>query len=216
MSFASRLQQLVDEKSGGNAAEFARLCAVQDSSIRQYLRGTKPSLDNLIAIAAATNASMDWLATGKGSQKYPESQTDPDGGKVRVPRLHLSASAGGGAFNHPSPEFDAIEIPRWVLDRLSLKASDARVVSSSGISMLPTIGDGDLLLVDTSKGHRGAVDGLIYVLSIDDALFVKRLRRSTDGWIMSSDNRSMYPDEPIRNGSSVTIHGQVVWVDRKL
>ncbi len=82
--------------------------------------------------------------------------------------------------------------------------------------MLPTIGDGDLLLVDISKEKRIPVEGHIYVLSIDDSLFVKRLRRSSGGWIMVSDNRSIFDEEPIPAGSQVAIHGQVVWVDRKL
>lgn len=216
MSFASRLQQLVDEKSGGNAAEFARFCGVQDSSVRQYLRGTKPSLDNLISIATATAISMDWLATGRGRKNSPESRDSSGVEKVSVPRLDLRASAGAGAFNHAAPDVGAIEIPQWVLDRLGLKSASARVLSASGISMLPTIGDGDLLLVDVSEEHRAPVDGLIYVLSVDDALLVKRLRLSLSGWILSSDNRALYGDEPIPPGRQITIHGRVVWVDRKL
>lgn len=216
MSFASRLQQLVDERSGGNAAEFSRFCGVQDSSIRQYLKGTKPSLDNLIAIASATSTSMDWLATGRGQKSSADTQDSSAKGKVLVPRLHLTASAGPGSINDGQSEIDAIEIPHWILSRLGLKAQNARILSASGLSMLPTIGDGDLLLVDVSKERRDPIDGLIYVLSIDDSLFVKRLRRSPGGWVLVSDNRALYDEEPIPAGCSVEIHGQVMWVDRKL
>lgn len=134
---------------------------------------------------------------------------------VDVPYFDVSASAGpGGDPSHG--RVAARMIPAWVVDRLGGRSDRLRAISSSGISMLPTIGDGDLLVVDVSKDRRIPVDGSIYVLSIDNELLVKRLRRSSSGWILVSDNRELYPEEPIRLGAAVTIHGQVRWVDRKL
>ncbi len=216
MTFASRLQQLVDEKSGGNAADFARLCGVQDSSIRQYLRGTKPSLDNLIAIASAAGASMEWLAVGSKQKNYTEQNSiaDPEG--VEIPKLQISASAGCGAFATNTNEFEAIRIPLWVLRRLGLRPEHARVLRASGLSMVPTIGDGDLMLVNVSAERRIPVDGNIYVLSVGDAVLVKRLRQTARSWMLSSDNRSLFGDEPVPEDVPVIVHGQVVWVDRML
>lgn len=82
--------------------------------------------------------------------------------------------------------------------------------------MEPTIGDGDLLLVDTTKERRIPIEGRIYVFSVGDALFVKRLRRSANGWMMVSDNRTHFAEEPIPAAAAVTIHGQVVWTGRQL
>lgn len=168
-----------------------------------------------MAIAAATGISLDWLLLGKGSKNSID-QGAENGESVSVPRFRVAASAGHGAWNSASVEVESQPVPKWVLDRLGVKVANARVLSASGTSMLPTIGDGDLLLVDISKEKRIPVEGHIYVLSIDDSLFVKRLRRSSSGWMMVSDNRSIFAEEPIPAGSQVTVHGQVVWVDRKL
>lgn len=82
--------------------------------------------------------------------------------------------------------------------------------------MEPANGGGDLLLVDIAKERRIPVDERIYVLSVGDALFVKRLRRSANGWMMASDNRAHFAEEPIPTEAAVTIHGQVVWTGRQL
>jgi phage repressor protein C with HTH and peptisase S24 domain len=216
VSFAGRLRLLIDEKSRGNSAEFARLCGVKEASIRQYLGGTKPSLDNLIAISAATDTSMDWIGAGRGRKNYIADGNISSTGAVPVLRIHLAASAGHGAFEVETPDLDTVALPVSLLDELGIKATDARVLESSGISMLPTIGDGDWLIATVAKDRRSPVDGMIYVFSIDDALFVKRLRRSASGWIMVSDNQTLYPPEPISPASTVTIHGQIVWVGRRL
>lgn len=216
MSFTSRLKQLVDEISGGNAAEFARQCDVQDSSIRQYLKGTKPSLENLVAICAATGVSLDWLAAGRGRKNSSDSQEDHSADAVAVLRLHLVASAGFGSTGPSEPDVDTVAIPKSLLEQLGIKASEARVIQATGISMLPTIGDGDLMIANVAKDQRTPIDGRIYVFSIDDSLFVKRLQRSSSGWMMVSDNRPLYPPEPIDTQRTVTIHGQIVWVGRKL
>ncbi len=177
-----------------------------------------PSAERLATIGAATGVSIDWLLLGRGSKSSTvkaEESREIDGSEA-VQRFGVSASAGDGAVPAEYPEMETVDVPRWVLERFDLKRTNARVLSATGISMVPTIGDGDLLLIDVSKPARMPVDGSIYVLSIDDALFVKRLRRSSEGWVLVSDNREMYPEEPITPGRSVTVHGRVVWADRKL
>lgn len=156
-------------------------------------------------------------STFKARRHRPPSGNEKHFDYIPIQRLEISASAGGGAFNSSTPEFaEPLLVPKWVFNRLGIKSSDARIITSSGISMLPTIGDGDHVLVNIRPEHHVPVDGMIYVFSVDDSLFVKRLRRSPDGWIMVSDNQTLFPPEPISAGRTVTIHGQIVWVDRKL
>lgn len=151
--------------------------------------------------------------------RRPRLPSNGEGDRDYIPiqRLEISASAGGGAFNPSTPEFaEPLLVPKWVLGRLGIKASDARILTSSGISMLPTIGDGDHVLVNIRPEHQIPVDGMIYVFSVDESLFVKRLRRTPNGWMMVSDNRTLFPEELIPPGSTVTVHGRLEWVDRKL
>lgn len=221
-SVADRLRSIIGNRSN---SEFARSISVREGTVRSWLNGASlPSAEALMEIQRVHGHSIDWILTGRSSQKTVGSQKfvagdDPSAEEqdhVVIPRLKVTASAGDGAFNSPTPDVEAVRMPAWVLRRLGLKPNFARVISSRGISMVPTIGDGDLLVVDVSPDHRNPTDGLIYVLSIDNELLVKRLRRSSSGWILVSDNRGIYPEEPIRPGASVKVHGQVRWVDRKL
>lgn len=198
-----------------------------EKQLKRYADGDDVPLSVLTAISALSGLPVEWIVSGRpksedevrrwlSGEPPKEGRTNMSGAVVVIPSFDVAASAGAGAYAAEFPAVATVDMPAWVLDRLDLKPTNARVLSSRGISMLPTIGDGDRMIVDTSKSARMPVDGSIYVLSIDESLLVKRLRMSSSGWILVSDNREMYPEEPIPPGRTVTIHGQVKWVERKL
>lgn len=57
-----RILELIGSESG---ASFSRLTGIPESSLRAYLKGTKPGTDHLISIAQAKGVTIDWLATGR-------------------------------------------------------------------------------------------------------------------------------------------------------
>lgn len=66
--FSERLKVLMGDANG---SEFARKCGLSESAVRKYLKQTQPRMDVLVRIADVTGASVEWLATGRGSP-YPE------------------------------------------------------------------------------------------------------------------------------------------------
>jgi len=68
-SFINRLKALI--KTEG-VKPFARMCGVNEGSIRHYLKGGEPGLDNLIKIANACGRSVGWLATGEENSSPQE------------------------------------------------------------------------------------------------------------------------------------------------
>lgn len=212
----ARLQVLIGNRS---KAEFARQCGVPESSVRQWVDGTSlPSAEKLIAIANATGVSIDWLLLGKGQQKtIDRKQGSGESRVISIPRFVVVASAGSGALALGGDQIDgSVDFPAELISRLGLRPDTARVMNSAGTSMLPTIGDGDMMLVNISPGSVDPiVEGLIYVLSVGDAVFVKRLRRTRKGWVMSSDNRDVFPDEAIPENEAVSVHGRIVWAGRQ-
>jgi phage repressor protein C with HTH and peptisase S24 domain len=64
--------------------------------------------------------------------------------------------------------------------------------------------------------HRRAVEGKIYVFSIGDEAYVKRLRRTAGAVVMISDNREMFPPEEVPQESALCIYGRVMWAGRSL
>lgn len=82
--------------------------------------------------------------------------------------------------------------------------------------MLPTLGDGDPILVDRSDGFDRLRDG-IYVMRADDALLVKRVTRTPRSRVIhvTSDNRD-YPNVGDCDVADVDVIGRVIWVGRQL
>ncbi len=237
----TRLAQVVkfyqSRKSAADAAE------ISVDQLLAYERGkNEPKFSVLARLAAPVGVSLDWLATGrvpvhtverlaqfeadaggdtdaksdKASESRIKSADQLDGRFVLVPRYDIHASAGAGAMVHSEQVVDYIAFKRdWVSRTLRVAADALALIEVVGDSMETTIGDGDLLLVNTSVPH--VRDNAIYVLSIGDDLIVKRIQRHLDGSLtVKSDNKRYEPEEvPASLASTLRIVGQVVWHGRK-
>jgi phage repressor protein C with HTH and peptisase S24 domain len=90
------------------------------------------------------------------------------------------------------------------------------VIQVEGDSMLPTLSDGDEILVDGSDGAARLRDG-IYVLRIEDALMVKRLALSpVEKRVTIRSDNPAYPSWPDCDRSTIDVVGRVIWVGRRL
>ena len=63
IGLSARLEFLM---RGHSARNFANHVGIKESTLRSVMKGTRPSIDLVVAIASATGASIEWLATGKG------------------------------------------------------------------------------------------------------------------------------------------------------
>lgn len=83
--FSGRLAMLI---GGGDVRPFARKCGVTETSIRNYLKGTAPTLPTIIKIARACNVTVGWLADGEGEAQPPQVSTgDKEGINTAEGRL---------------------------------------------------------------------------------------------------------------------------------
>jgi phage repressor protein C with HTH and peptisase S24 domain len=130
---------------------------------------------------------------------------------VRVPRLRISVSAGPGRFATGEAAAASAGYAPEDLARLGVRPDRAAIFDVSGDSMLPTLADGDRILVDQARTRPGA-GAAIWVIRIEDALHVKRLARDGDAWRIVSDNA---PEER-RPLGEVAVIGRVVQLIRAL
>jgi len=203
----SRLKELQGDLADG---AFAKRCGIHPNSMADYLAGrSRPGFENMVKIAEATGASLDWIAFGSGSRN----NVDGSPAFCMIRRIASRPSAGVGAASLDESDVEE-PFPPHILQSVDVKPEHARLLVAHGDSMWPTISGGDLLLVDVSQLEPE--DGRIYVFTLDAHLFVKRLRRSIQGWMIVSDNREMYPPEPIPPGLPFDVHGVVRWVGRRL
>ncbi len=135
---------------------------------------------------------------------------------VLIPFLDIGASAGSGAETGIESPLAVLAFQAsFVRGMTSGRAEALTVIHVEGDSMLPTLADGDQILVDSDDRER-LRDG-IYVLRTDDALLVKRLsvNPATRRLTIRSDNDA-YPSWDDCDPAGVAVIGRVVWVGRKL
>lgn len=215
MSFQQRLKELLQTRFKGQRAAFAAPLGGQrpTEKLRQWLEGiSKPSYEALEAIAVAHDLSLDWLVLGKKQELLLPGDLSTDIATIET--LAFRASAGGGALIIDD-ETRLVPFSHETLDKLGVRAKNARLLNASGDSMRPTIENGEPLLVDIADTE--VVDGRIYVFTIGDQVLVKRLRRLGSRLLMRADNRDLYPDEEeVPMIEPVRIIGRVRWVGRSL
>jgi phage repressor protein C with HTH and peptisase S24 domain len=228
VAFGERLKMIV--RHWPSAERVAHASGISPSAFRKWLRGdAEPSRDRLVALARATNVSLIWLATGEGNtpdkRDLGEWTARPGGsgrGRANVdseptfvllPRHEPEGAAAGSGDPSPRPattQFIGFRSD-WIHDVLHIDPQLVVLEVAIGDSMAPGIGDGDLLLVDTTTPK--IVDFGIYVIEVRKERLVKRVQRKFDGsLILISDNPVYQPEEiSAKLASEVTVIGRVVW-----
>lgn len=133
---------------------------------------------------------------------------DPAGeAAVALPRLDVEASAGPGAEVTGEAVLYHVGIDAGLARTLGLNAGRAAVIGVRGTSMVPTLADGDQLVVDTADRQPGR-SPRVYVVRIDGALMVKRVSRAQRGrLVVRSDN----PEAGPVPAGEVEVVGRAVW-----
>lgn len=206
------LARLIEERRE-DYASLSRLLGRNPAYIQQFIkRGIPKKLNEGDRRLLAQYFGVDEVVLGG-----PSSIAPGHGELVAVPRLDVEASAGPGAV--PSGERPLSHIgfqAKWLREVAAGGAADLSLITVRGDSMVPTIAEGDDILVDRSEQARRLRDG-IYVLRREDTLLVKRIalgpsaRRVT----VRSDNDA-YPSWPDVALDEIDVVGRVVWVGRKL
>jgi phage repressor protein C with HTH and peptisase S24 domain len=210
-NFKNRLKEVI----GGEAVHaFGQKCGISKATLYNYLDGKSyPTLDRLQAIADASGRDL-WFFLSDGDTGQAEEKISPYGISedfALVPRYNVQASMGGGADIQSEQVVDHLAFKRSWLKDMDLQADSLALITAEGDSMIPTIKDGCLMLVDTRK-HTTIKDG-IYVLRWDGALMAKRLQKLLDGAILVKSDNSIYQEIKAEKDQIelLNIVGKVVW-----
>lgn len=212
---AWRLGLLIGERQ---IAAAARDWGLKDATLRQYLKGSIPSLEKAAQIARAENVSVHWLATGEGPRDIQPTGdlsmigTDREHGgsalkqgalleetaadAIALPRLSVEGSAGQGLIPSREEIEDYLSVSRSYLRDVGINPLAAHVLRLSGHSMAPTLLDKDLVIVDTSQTRIR--DEEIYALAYGETVLIKRLRPQWDGSLrIISDNKGGHYEDAL-------------------
>jgi len=200
-----------------SVGELASRIGVSDNAIYKWLsnRG-QPGIANLIALAQAAGVSVEWLATGK-ERRAGEPPSVPDAHSadyVFPPRRRTRGHRGRTGFLCSEQVVDYLALKaQWVRTRLNTDPRNLLLLETEGDSMMPTLGDSDLVLVDIGE-PRFKRDG-VYVLRHHGDLSVKRLQRRPDGRLTVKCDNPVYESSVVA-ADLVHIIGRVVWSGRRL
>mgnify|MGYP001366480471 CR=1 FL=1 len=208
------LEKLIRAR-GEDYASLSRLIGRNPAYIQQFIhRGSPRRLAEEDRRKLARYLGVEEAALGA----TPDTQAAarPGSALIAVPLLAVEASAGPGALGTREEAVSALGFDARWLKSVVRNPARASAISVRGDSMLPTLSEGDDILVDQDDAADRLRDG-IYVLRFDDALLVKRLalNPATRRLNIRSDNPA-YPDWEDCNPADVHVIGRVVWVGRRL
>ncbi len=218
--FVARLRLVVAQWP--SADRLARATGVSPSAFRKWLKGeAEPSRDRLVALAGTAGVSLAWLAQGEGPEPdlvgLDARARGPDGPGSDRAQFHLlpkvaEAAAAGSGQQHVDGATEFMGFRHdWLRATFNREPRDIILETAIGDSMEPQIGNGDLLLVDTTDQTFRTFG--VYVIELRDERLVKRVQPRFDGSLILISDNTRYQAEtiPPEIATDVRVIGRVIW-----
>jgi phage repressor protein C with HTH and peptisase S24 domain len=177
-------------------------------------RGFKDS--TAIDYARAFRCPPEWILLGRGMDDAEASNSIAPMGETLVPVYNAQASAGYGAIVGDEYVISQISFPPGYLQKLTCAdPRNLKIIGVKGDSMLPSLSDDDVVMLDTSKRDL-SFDGLFVIRDDGDALLVKRIGRAgRKGFVMVISDNPLYPTAAWAT-ADIEVIGKVIWTGRKV
>jgi phage repressor protein C with HTH and peptisase S24 domain len=136
-------------------------------------------------------------------------------GLWHLPVYDISAPASDGPYvTNEQPIYEIGFSAQMLAGLTNAQNEDLAILKVRGDSMLPTLMDGDQVLVDVSNKNLNQIG--MFILRYDDVLQIKRIDRnpSTGNFLVKSDNPVYDPFEV--QSDHLHVIGRVVWMGRRL
>lgn len=157
-----------------------------DNFRKQKSRDSIP-YPEIMSFLAKRSISINWFFFNQ----LPESLIEPTSNYIILKyQKSVNASAGGGAVNYEvNPE--TLIIDKQLLDHINSNYKYTEVLQALGESMEPDIKDSSLIFVD--KSDTDIKSNEIYLLNVEDSLYIKRIKQIDNKYYMNSIN-DIYED----------------------
>lgn len=203
-----------------DAADFARVVDMKPVTYRAYESGQNGYAKHAPLFAGKLGVPTDWLLRGGPlmlgdsdpmSDETAAAQLDA----VLLPEVEVAYSMGGGSVNDEFPIVQMVPMSRAWLETLTTSpASVLMVARGEGDSMMPTILDRDIIIIDRSVRRFNSQDR-IWAIAYGQFGMIKRVRSRPDGQFeINSDNPNVRPI--IASEDEVHFIGRVVGVIRRV
>ncbi len=199
------------KRAGINQSQLADLVGVKQPSIGRLLSGETKTTRVLDQIAEVLGTTAEHL---KGEQADASALARQLGMRM-IPDVDIAYSLGGGSIVQDYVTEKKVPFRQDWLDRATRgRPSDVFLTRGDGDSMLPTILDGDDVLVNRAENVIDRQDR-IWALGYGELAQIKRVRRLPSGMFqLNSDNPVVSPIEASEDELHVV--GRVIWIGRKM
>jgi len=201
-------------------AAVAEASGLNRSFIYDIIRGksVRPTRSKLQKVADVLKVDVAWLIDGDGTLDGEEPKIySPDTTFVGISGVKAKASAGGGTIVHAEDEQAGKMYhfrQSWIENELDANAKQLRILRVTGDSMMPTLNDGDTILVD--MGRKSPYPPGLFVLHDGMGLMAKRIEHIPSSEppriSVTSDNPNYSPYECLLD--EVNIVGRIRWYGR--
>lgn len=214
-AFSRRFLSLIEQITDGNKKRFAEVTGRSASTIYRLCRGgSRPSLAYLEQLSEQFSIDLNWLITGERALDAATNNKNSE--LVIAPKYDVEASAGFGQVTGSEDISEHFGFSKqWLSSQLGVHSEQLAFVSVRGDSMLPTLADSDMILVDMSQQQAHKED--VYLIHTEDGLMTKRVKPMQGGIKVISDNPD-YPSWEINASADeqTRIVGKVVWFGRDI
>lgn len=219
MLISERLADLIRDRNLSYSKVGERV-GISAAMVGKLARGEVRNTSYIYDLAAAVGTSADFLM---GRTDDPDAGAQPIATPkdfaeqldlLQIHQIDLRFSMGGGADTDMSVKAEPMSFSKaWIRQFTSAPASEIFFARGAGDSMYPTIGDGDVLLIDRSQ-NAPTMGDQIWAITQYGLGMIKRLRPTAEGYKILSDNPNVPPDTA--SDGSMHIIGRVIAVVRRV
>lgn len=218
MIVADRVRTRLGEL-GLSQAELARRVGITQQAVGKVVRGEVRGSAHLHRIAQALQTTPAWLEgetddAGAAVPPLPIETTVGRLGLIMVPELGQDFGLGLAVVDDEDAHVRMVAFPRSWLGARTGGKGHYLLIQGSGDSMVPTIHDGDDVLVDRGQDRINQQDR-IWALTYGELGIIKRVRRLSNGrYQLNADNAAVSPIEAEEGEFKVI--GRVLWIGRRI
>ncbi|QOY96361.1 helix-turn-helix transcriptional regulator [Massilia sp. UMI-21] len=213
---ATRIQNYLQEKNGGNQSEMARFVGVSPQAVQKWIAGQAEPRGKNLELAAqflGVTPSLLKFGTEVGAPtvvaRHPDDPIPDD--VVMVPEHRVEFSAGNGRVHYEiMDDNEPATYRRSWFQKYGINPDRVRRFRVSGDSMEPLLFARDTILVNLDETQ--VIDGRLYALRYGDQLRVKYLSRRLDGTLILRSVNPAYKDEEVPAEAAnehITVIGRV-------
>jgi phage repressor protein C with HTH and peptisase S24 domain len=192
----------------GGVTSVAKELGIVRNTVYNWIEKSNAPLNMLIELQ---RMGMDLAYVFKADAQINEQANEYQQIFAQIPHYNVLAAAGAGAYNGHEEQLKPLAFRRdWLASR-HLSPANLVIVDVTGESMLPSLSDGDLVLVDRSQTE--ITGGRTYVLRMDNHLLVKNLQMLPYGLVQVSSFNSGYQPYQVNladEGLDIAVIGRVV------